>query len=58
MSGSQIKAQLREIINSLILDKHPEATDDMHADVLSNGENRDEARDRLTEMNEFYREDL
>ena len=58
MTGSQIKAELREIIDSLILDKHPEATDDMHADLLSDGDNREEATDDLIKMVEFYREVL
>lgn len=58
MTGSTIKQQLREIIDSLILDKYPEATDDMHADILSNGENREEAIDILVGMIENYRDIL
>lgn len=58
MTGSTIKAQLRAIVDSLILDKYPESTDDMHADILTDGENRDEAIDILVGMIENYRDIL
>lgn len=58
MSGSTIKAQLSKIVDSLILDKYPSATDDMHADILSDGENREEAINTLVKMIENYRDIL
>jgi hypothetical protein len=58
MTGSQLKSLLSAIIDSLVLDKYPSATDDMHADILSDGENREEAIDTLVKMIENYRDIL
>lgn len=54
MTGSDIKAQLSKIIDSLILDNHPALDDDI-PDVLSDGENREDAIDTLVKMIENYR---
>jgi hypothetical protein len=58
MTGSTIKAQLREIIDSLVLDKYPETLDDDQPDILSDGDNRDEAIDTLIGLIENYRDIL
>jgi hypothetical protein len=58
MTGSEIKKMLSDIIDSLIYDEHPQALDDDLSDILADGDNRDEAIDRLIKMIEFYREDL
>ncbi len=57
MTGSQIKAKLSDIVDSLILDQNPVLDDDI-PDLLSDGEKREEAIDTLVKMIEFYREEL
>jgi len=58
MTGTEIKKQLSEIIDSLVIDTKPETLDDDLPDLLDDGERRGEAIDTLIKMIEFYREDL
>ena len=58
MSGSQIRANLSKIIDSLIEDAYPMTLDDDMPDLLDDTDKREEAIDKLIKMIEFYREDL
>ena len=58
MSGSQIKELLSKIIDELVLENNPMVLDDDTPELLNDGEQRQEAVDKLAKMLEFYREDL
>jgi hypothetical protein len=58
MTGSQIRAQLSKIIDSLVIDNNPQVLDDGLADLMADGDERNEAIDKLMKMIEFYRENL
>jgi len=58
MTGSQIRTQLTRIIDSLVLDSHPQVLDDDQPNLLADGEKRSEAIDQLVKIIENYREDL
>jgi hypothetical protein len=54
MTGSQIRKQLTEIIDSLIIDNNPEVLDDDQPDLLADGDQRSEAIDQLIKIIENY----
>ena len=58
MSGSQIKAYLSKIIDSLIMDANPSVLDDDLVELLESADEREHAIDTLIKMIEFYKEDL
>jgi len=58
MTGTEIKTQLSNIIDSLIMDSNPTVLDDDLPDLMADGDKREEAIDQLTKMIEFYKEDL
>ena len=58
MTGSQEIEKLSQVIDSIIADKHREASSDELVTFLENPEERDEAVDLLIKKIEFYREDL
>lgn len=58
MTGSQMKAEVSKLIDTLVVDLNPSTLDDDIADLLADGDKRDEAIDALVKMIEFYRDIL
>lgn len=58
MTGSQITTELSRIIDSLIMDANPQVLDDDLPDLMADPEEREQARQTLLKMIEFYKEDL
>jgi hypothetical protein len=58
MTGSQIRKLLSQILDSLVIDNHPQVLDDDQPDLLADSDKRSDAINNLIKMIEFYREDL
>lgn len=58
MTGSRIKNQLEELVNSFIMDNNPQALDDDLPDLFDDGDRRQEAIDDLIKYIESNREFL
>lgn len=58
LSGTQLRKQLSDLVDSFVMDNNPTALDDMLPDLFSDPDQREEAIDDLINFIEHNREDI